>query len=100
MATEIGNQHLLVDPTTQPIVPTFEFAPRIQDLTNKSVGMIDDSKENAKELLEEIGNLLRERFGVQCVNYHAKPSASKPADPQVIQAMADDCDFVIVAIGS
>ncbi len=100
MALDTRSQHLLVDPTTEPIVPTFEFAPRLQDLTNKRVGMIDDSKENAKELLEEIASLLRERFGVQCVNYHAKPSASKPADPQVIQAMADDCDFVIVAIGS
>lgn len=63
MATEIGNQHLLVDSTTQQIVRTFEHAPRIQDLTNKIVGMIGDSKENAKEFLEEIRNLLRERFG-------------------------------------
>ena len=100
MATKVRNQHLLVDPTTQPLVPAFEFAPRIHDLTNKRVGMIDDSKENAKELLKEITNLLRERFGVKCVSYHAKPSASKPADPQVIRAMAEDCDFVIVAIGS
>ena len=100
MALDTQNQHLLVDPTTEPIVPNFQYAPRIQDLTKKRVGMIDDSKENAKELLGEISNLLRERFGVQCVSYHAKPSASKPADPQVIQAMADDCDFVIVAIGS
>ena len=99
MATKVRNQHLLVDPTTQPLVPAFEFAPRIHDLTNKRVGMID-SKENAKELLGEISSLLLERFGVQCVSYHAKPSASKPSGPQVIQAMADDCDFVIVAIGS
>ena len=100
MATETKRQHMLVNPVTQPVVPPFDFAPRITDLKNKRVGLIDDSKENAKELLEEITNILRERYGVVEVSYHAKPSASKPADPEVIEAMAGDCDFVIVAIGS
>ena len=100
MAIDTRRQHLLVDPTTQPIVPKFEGAPRLTDLSNKRVGLIDDSKENAKELLDEITQLLRDRYGVESVNYHAKPSASKPADPQVIEAMSDDCDYVVVAIGS
>ena len=100
MAIDTRREHLLVDPTTQPIVPRFEYAPRLVDLSNKRVGLIDDSKENAKELLDEVTGLLRERYGVESVNYHPKPSASKPADPDIVQAMADDCDYVIVAIGS
>ena len=99
MALDTRSQHLLVDPTTEPIVPTFEFAPRLQDLTNKRVGMIDDSKENAKELLEEIASLLQERFGVECVNYHAKPSASKTDDPEIVARMAQKCDYIIAGVG-
>ena len=85
---------------TQPLVPAFVGAPRLQRLTNKRVGLIDDSKENAQELLEEMTALLRERFGVASVEYHRKPSASKPADPAVITQLAATCDYVVVAIGS
>ncbi len=100
MAIETSRQHLLVDPTTQPLVPEFVAAPRLQDLRDKHLGLIDDSKENAKELLEEITALLQQRFGVASVEYHRKPSASKPATPEVIEKLATGCDYVVVAIGS
>ena len=100
MSHPIRTEHLLVDPTTQPIASAFVAAPRLQDLSNKRIGLIDDSKDNAKELLEEITEVLRERFGVADVDYHRKPSASKPAEAEAIKAMVSRCDYVIVAIGS
>jgi nucleotide-binding universal stress UspA family protein len=100
MAIGTRQSYLLVDPTTQPVVPVFIAAPRLGDLANKRVGVIDDSKENAKELLEELVAVLRERFGVADVQYHRKPSASKPAAAEVIEYMAQACDYAIVAIGS
>ena len=100
MATATREIYTLIDPTTQPIVPTFELAPRLGTLANLRVGLIDDAKDNARELLEEVTDALRERYGVSNVVYHRKPSASKPAEPDVIQDMARDCDYVVVAIGS
>ena len=100
MAIATKQEYMLVDPTTKPQVPDFTYAPRLSELTNKRVGFIDDSKENAKEVLEEIEAVLRDRFGVGRVEYHRKPSASKPAEPAVIEALAKTCDYVIVAIGS
>ena len=100
MALVTRKQYLLVDPTTQPLLPTFTLAPRLRDLANKRVGLIDDSKENAKELLEEIVAVFRARLGVATVQYHRKPSASKPAEPAIIQELAHTCDYAIVAIGS
>ncbi len=98
--TEQGrNLHTLVDPTTQPIIPAFSGAPRLLDLKDKRIGLIDDSKPNGKEILEEMAELLKTRFGVADVVYHRKPSASKPADPEVIDQMGKECDYVIVAIG-
>jgi len=90
---------MLVDPTTQPIVASFRGAPRLRDLRGKRVGLIDDSKPNGKELLEELADLLKARYEVADVMYHRKPSASKPADPKVIARMGRECDYVIVAIG-
>ena len=100
MATATTLTHTLVDPTTQPIVPGFVPAPRLDSLKDRRVGLIDDAKDGARELLEEIADVLRERHGVADVVYHRKPSASKPADPDVIRDMAAECDYVVVAIGS
>ena len=100
MATATQIQHTLVDPTTQPIVPEFMRAPRLDSLKDKRLGLIDDAKDGARELLEEIADVLQERHGVTKVVYHRKPSASKPADPEVISSIAEECDYVVVAIGS
>ena len=99
MVVETRQRYVLVDPTTLPIVPEFEGAPRLDDLNDKRVGVIDDSKVNAREYLEQLTDLLNERFGIASIKYHAKPSASKPADPAVIAEMAEECDYVIVGIG-
>jgi hypothetical protein len=100
MALATRQQYLLVDPTTQPLDTMFHAAPRLPDVTNKGLGLIDDSKENARELLEELTAVLRQHFGIAHVVYHRKPSASKPAAPEAIQELAQTCDYVIVAIGS
>ena len=99
MVVETRQRYTLIDPTTLPTVPEFQGAPRLDDLSNKRVGVIDDSKVNAKEYLEQLTDLLNERFGVASIKYHAKPSASKPADPAVVAEMAEECDYVIVGIG-
>ena len=100
MALTTRQQHLLVDPTIQPLETVFHGAHRLQDVTHRRLGLIDDSKENAQELLEELTALLRQHFGIAHVVYHRKPSASKPAAPEVIQELAQTCDYAIVAIGS
>lgn len=100
MATATRLQHTLVDPTTKPIIPTFIPAPRMESLENKRLGLIDDAKDGARELLEEIADVLNEKYGVSNVVYHRKPSASKPAEPDVLTNMAEECDYVVVAIGS
>lgn len=99
MVTATKPRHTLIDPTTLPIVPEFEGAPRLADLKNKRVGVIDDSKVNAKEYLDQLTDLIDQRFGIASIKYHAKPSASKPADPAVVAEMAEECDYVIVGIG-
>ena len=93
-------RHILVDPTTEPIVPGFIPAPRLDSLENKRLGLIDDAKDGAQVLLEEVADALKERYGVASVNYHRKPSASKPMDPEALSEMTKDCDYIVVAIGS
>ena len=99
MALKKRSTYTLVDPTTQPIAAAFSDAPRLRDVRGKIVGLIDDSKTNAKELLEDLADLLMDRYEARVGMYHRKPSASKPADPKVISKMAEECDFALVALG-
>ena len=92
--------HQLVDPKTYAIVPEFTLSERLEEIRNKKVGLIDASKENAKELLEEFSSLLNEKYGISCQLYHEKPAAGKPTEPAIIEKIAKECDFAIVAIGS
>ena len=99
VALEIKMPVRLVDPVTQPTAASFAGATRVDDLRNKVVGLVDDSKPNAKELLEEVVALLKARYGVRDVVSYRKPSASKAADPKVIADMGKVCDYAIIAIG-
>ena len=93
------NEYVLVNPTTEAIVAPFDGAARLPTLAGTRLGVIDDSKRNADVLLEELVELLRTRYEISDVKWHRKPSASKPADPEVIREMAESCDSVIVAVG-
>ena len=99
MALDTRKRYMLADPTTRPIAASFTGAQRLNDLRGKRVGLIDDSKPNGKEILEDLADLLKARYGVADVMYHRKPSASKPADPEVVAQMGKECDYAIVAIG-
>ena len=80
-----GTEHILVNPTTEAIIAPFDGAPRLPTLAGTRLGVIDDSKRNADVLLEELVDLLRTRYEISDVKWHRKPSASKPADPEVIR---------------
>ncbi len=93
------SEHVLVNPTTKPIVAPFNGAPRLTSLAGTRLGVIDDSKKNADVLLEELVEVLRTRYEISDVKWHRKPSASRPADPAAVRELAEHCDWVIIAIG-
>ena len=93
------NEHVLVNPVTQPIVAPFDGAPRLASLAGTRLGIIDDSKRNADVLLEELAEILRTRYEITEVKWHRKPSASRPTDPKALKELTDQVDSVIIAIG-
>ena len=98
--TQAGQaEYTLVNPTTEPIILPFDGAPRLPTLAGTRLGIIDDSKRNADVLLEELSEILRTRYEISDVRWHRKPSASRPADPEALRELVENCDSVIVAIG-
>jgi hypothetical protein len=95
------NTLILFDPTA-PARPADEGARAssvLSSLAGKVVGFIDNAKPNFGLLAGDIGELMKSQLGVARVVTHRKPSASVPARPEVIEALANECDVVITGSG-
>jgi hypothetical protein len=63
-------------------------------LRGLTVGFLDNTKHNFDRLVEGIGQALTERFGVTRVVHARKANAASPAAPDIIAALAKECDLV------
>lgn len=74
------------------------LAERRGGLDGKRIGLLWNSKVNADIYLHRLQELIESKHsGVEFV-YRAKPTASKPMEPEVAEAM-QGCDLVVTAFG-
>ena len=74
-------------------------AKTLAGLAGKVVGFIDNAKPNFGLLADDLGELLKTKYGVANVIKRRKSSASVPAKPEVIEELAQECDVVITGSG-
>lgn len=99
MATDTKPKLRVLDPTFTPTVATHGMAERPDTLGGKTVGLLANDKLNAEELLEAVYDVLAERFepaGAVRVN---KGNSGVPADPELLNKLADQVDVVLTANG-
>ncbi len=89
----------LVDPTDRPKRREHQAAPRLATLDGKRAGFLDNRKTNADTLLEEVRDLLRDRYELADVTWLAKFIYSREATPEDLDRLAERCDFVVTAVG-
>ena len=65
-----------------------------RELRGLTVGFLDNTKHNFDRLVQGMGEALTARFGVKRVVHRRKGNASTPAAPEIIEALAKDCDLV------
>lgn len=91
---------ITLDPTGARPVDTHSIAPRISRLTGKRVGLLHNVKTNARELVLDIGELLKERYDVTLVGPVLTAGQSGMlARPEQITQLAEQTDLVITAVG-
>src|SRR5947209_1541105 len=87
----------LLDPTDQATRQS-RRAPRLATLAGKRIGLLDNRKPNAALLLQELGALLVEQYGLAGTAPVSKFIYSRPAASNLIDELAQ-CDALITAIG-
>ena len=89
----------LVDPTVEAPDTDNAYAPRLEVLDGLRIGLLWNGKVNADALLRETARCFEEHHGCAVVDEASKPSASHIAEPQVLERLAGNVDFLITAVG-
>lgn len=95
----MANDLPFIDPTAGGGKTRIALAPRPMDLAGKTVGLLDNTKEQADAILETVAAALRERYGVAKVVIRRKEHYSKPATDALIAEMAKEVQVAVAAVG-
>jgi len=91
----------ILDPTgtvTSTAKPAAVRAPRLASLHGKRVGLLINTKMNARPFLEEVGRLLQERYDVTLTE-RTKVNFAVPEPEDVIKELAAEADAIITGVG-
>ncbi len=86
---------VIVDPAAEDAATEATLARRLGTLAGTHVGVIDNSKHMAGELLQEVEQLLQQRYGVKQVTRYRKANPSIPTPPEVLAGLVASCDAVV-----
>ena len=89
---------LLLDPTDKVERATKAFAPRLDTLAGKTIGLLDISKAKGAFFLDRVEEVLRERYGVKDVLRRMKPTVTRTAPEPLKAELREKCDAVIEAL--
>ena len=89
----------VLDPTTRPEPAEATMAPRLDTLEGKMVGLLDNGKPNSDRILNLVGEMLAKRYNLAGVVRRRKSNASKGVPQEIVDEMAEECDFAITGVG-
>jgi len=90
---------LLYDPTASRQAGPAAAGKKLDTLSGKVVGFIDNAKPNFDHLVDDLADLLVAHYGVKRVIKRRKRSASVPAPDEIVRELAGECDVVIAGSG-
>ena len=93
------NELPFIDPTAGGGKARIALAPRPMDLAGRTVGLLDNTKEQGDLILATVAAALKERYGVAKVIIRRKEHYSKPATDALIAEMAKQVQVAVAAIG-
>ena len=89
----------LYDPTASGPQKIRYRAPALTELAGTTVGVLENGKLNAVEMLHELAALFQERHGCTLRRAYSKSNASAPAPAGILAQAAGEVDFLITGLG-
>lgn len=89
----------LYDPTSSAPQRTLCRAPVLARLEGKTIGVLENGKLNAVEMLGELAALFERRHGCTIGPIYSKSNASAPAPEGLLAGAAAEVDFLMTGLG-
>jgi len=89
---------MLLDPTDKVEREQKAFAPRLDTLAGKTIGLLDISKSKGAFFLDRVEEVLREQYGVKDVLRRMKPTVTRTAPAPLKAELTEKCDALIEAL--
>ena len=74
-------------------------APALPKIEGLRIGILENGKLNAEEMLNEVAALFVQRHGCTVVKLASKKNASAPAPANTLTQVAPEVDFLITGLG-
>ncbi|MBI4082524.1 MAG: hypothetical protein HY423_07935 [Candidatus Lambdaproteobacteria bacterium] len=87
------------DPRFTPPAEGITYAPRPKRLEGLRIGIVDNGKSNAGNILKAIGEVLGERYRMEVVQISGKESPAHGVEPHAIDGFKSQADFVMAGVG-
>jgi hypothetical protein len=88
-----------LDPTAGSSLRAIPLAPRPLALAGAVVGLLDNTKEQGALILQTVGEVLCAQYSVARVVLRLKEHYSKPASAALLDAMAQEVQVAVAAVG-
>jgi hypothetical protein len=89
----------LYDPTSSGPERNLARAAPLATLEGKTIGILENGKLNAVEMLREVAALFEARHGCVVHPMYSKSNASAPAPAGILARAAGEVDFLITGLG-
>jgi hypothetical protein len=92
----------ILDPTgltERPAAEGLSLADRPAELTGVKIGLLENGKQNARLLLEDVADVLRDRYGAGAATLRRKEIFSQPAPPELVEELSRESDVVVIGVG-
>ena len=90
---------IVYNPTSGPTADRMALSPRVKNVQDGVLGVIDNGKTNSDTVLNRIVSDLSERYPLKDVITVKKHSVSHAIKEDAAQMLARKCDFVLAGIG-
>lgn len=89
----------IYDPTSTTATRVLHRAPPLASLDGLTIGILENGKLNAREMLGEIGRHFETQHGCTVKSIYYKANASAPAPAETLALAAKEVDFLITGVG-
>ena len=86
---------MVIDPAAEDTVTALQLVPRMTTLEGARIGLIDNSKHMASELLDAVEELLKSRYQVAMFKRYRKRNPSVPTPRDRLSHLIDSCDAIV-----